>query len=342
MNFDEKTTLFEAIEASKQAGQMSENMLYLLSTLLANTAQVTKHKIRSINELPQNSVAVSENLFFTSSESGAKIVSFEGEVPSKIPEILPKKFREIIVIFDSDDDEEEPKEKKKKVLKVCRVKFDRNLSNIMDVFPYNNKQWPTEAINYAVEFGTSLIIDRLFVLDAADEDKMHQIYSKKEPSSSPYYLVNALSQHFSVRMEQLKDKSGIVLHDDANESQAAKELRNFRVLTAMLMMDAKMQQFDKVASNMYQNGISTDSIDTTVEGFEDLESQKEFDGRCTMFELGRTIENIRINFDKLRKTLSDEVCKILTKLFKENNPPRKEKATEVKRKKDFTYVEYIQ
>jgi hypothetical protein len=38
MNFDEKTTLFEAIKALKQAGQMSENMLYLLSTLLANTA----------------------------------------------------------------------------------------------------------------------------------------------------------------------------------------------------------------------------------------------------------------------------------------------------------------
>jgi DNA-binding protein H-NS len=61
-----------------------------------------------------------------------------------------------------------------------------------------------------------------------------------------------------------------------------------------------------------------------------------------MFELGRTIENIRINFDKLRKTLSDKVCKILTKLFKKNNLPHKEKATEVKRKKDFTYVEYIQ
>jgi hypothetical protein len=241
-----------------------------------------------------------------------------------------------------DNDEEEPKEKKKKVLKVCQVKFDRNLSNIIDVYPYNNKQWPTEAINYTVEFGTPLIINRLFVLNAADEDKMHRIYSKKEPSSSPYYLVNALSQHFSVRMEQLKDKSGIVLHDDANESQAAKKLKNFRVLTAMSMMDAKMQQFDKVASNMYQNGISTDSIDTAVKGFEDLESQKEFDGCCTMFELGRTIENIRINFDKLRKTLSDEVYKILTKLFKENNPPRKEKAMEVKRKKDFTYVEYIQ
>jgi hypothetical protein len=159
MNFDEKTTLFETIEASKQAGQMSENMLYLLSTLLANTAQVTKHKIRSVNELPQNSVAVSENLFFTSSESGAEIVSFEGKVPLKIPEILPKKFREVIVILDLNDDEEEPKEKKKKVLKVCRVKFDRNLSNIMDVFPYNNEQWLTEAINYTVEFGTPLIID---------------------------------------------------------------------------------------------------------------------------------------------------------------------------------------
>jgi hypothetical protein len=61
-----------------------------------------------------------------------------------------------------------------------------------------------------------------------------------------------------------------------------------------------------------------------------------------MFELGRTIENIRINFNKLCKTLSDKVCKILTKLFKENNPPRKEKVMEVKRKKDFTYVEYIQ
>jgi hypothetical protein len=140
MNFDEKTTLFEAIEALKQAGQMFENMLYLLSTLLANTAQVTKHKIRSVNKLPQNSVAVSENLFFTSSESGAEIVFFEGEVLSKISEILPKKFQEIIVIPDLDNDEEEPKEKKKKVLKVYRMKFDRNLSNIIDVFPYNNEQ----------------------------------------------------------------------------------------------------------------------------------------------------------------------------------------------------------
>jgi hypothetical protein len=43
----------------------------------------------------------------------------------------------------------------------------------MDVFPYNNEQWPVEAMNYAVEFGISLIIDRLFVLDAEDEDKMH-------------------------------------------------------------------------------------------------------------------------------------------------------------------------
>jgi hypothetical protein len=38
MNFDEKTTFFEAIEASKQAGQMSEYILFLLLTLLANTA----------------------------------------------------------------------------------------------------------------------------------------------------------------------------------------------------------------------------------------------------------------------------------------------------------------
>jgi hypothetical protein len=45
MNFNEKTTFFEAIKALKQASQMFENMLYLLSTLLANTAQVTKHKI---------------------------------------------------------------------------------------------------------------------------------------------------------------------------------------------------------------------------------------------------------------------------------------------------------
>jgi hypothetical protein len=62
------------------------------------------------------------------------------------------------------------------------------------------------------------------------------------------------------------------LHDDANESQAAKELKNFRVFTAMSMIDAKMQQFDKVASNMYQNGISTDLIDTAVKRFEDLKS----------------------------------------------------------------------
>jgi hypothetical protein len=174
MNFDEKTTLFEVIEASKEAGQMSENMLFLLSTLLAKTAQVTNHKIRSVKELPQNSVAVSDNLFFTSFESGAEIVSFKGEVPSKIPKILSKKFWKIIVISNSNDnEEEEPKEKKKKVLKICRVKFDKNLSNIMDVFPYNNEQWPVKAMNYAVEFKTPLIIDQLFVLDAADEDKMH-------------------------------------------------------------------------------------------------------------------------------------------------------------------------
>jgi hypothetical protein len=145
-----------------------------------------------------------------------------------------------------------------------------------------------------------------------------------------------------VRLEQLRDQSSIVLHNDANESQAAKELRNFKVLTAMSIMDAKMQQFDKVASNMYQNGISTDSINTAVKGFEDLESQKEFDGRCTMFEVGHTIHNIELTFDKLRETFDDEVCKILTKLYKKNNPPRKQKTTEVKRKKDFTFVEYIQ
>jgi hypothetical protein len=143
-------------------------------------------------------------------------------------------------------------------------------------------------------------------------------------------------------LEQLRDQSGIVLHDNINESQAAKELRNFKVLKAMSIMDAKMQQFDKVASNMYQNGIFTDSINTAVEGFEDLESQKEFDGCCTMFELGRTIHNIKLTFDKLCETFDDEVCKILTKLYKENSPPCKQKVTEVKRKKDFTFVEYIQ
>jgi hypothetical protein len=98
---------------------MFENMLYLLSTLLANTAQVTNHNIRSVTELLQNSVTVSKNLFFTSFESGAEIVTFKGEVPLKIPKILPKKFWEIIIIPNSDNDEEEPKEKKKKVLKVC-------------------------------------------------------------------------------------------------------------------------------------------------------------------------------------------------------------------------------
>jgi hypothetical protein len=61
-----------------------------------------------------------------------------------------------------------------------------------------------------------------------------------------------------------------------------------------------------------------------------------------MFKLGYTIKNIKINFNKLCKTLFDEIYKILTKLFKENNPSHKEKMMEVKCKKDFIYMEYIQ
>jgi hypothetical protein len=140
---------------------------------------------------------------------------------------------------------------------------------------------------------------------------------------------------------QLRDQSGIVLHDDVNKSQAAKELKNFKVFTAISIIDAKMQQFNKVVLNMYQNGIFTNSINIIVKGFEDLESQKEFDGCCIMFELN-TIHNIKLIFDKLCEIFDDEVCKILIKLYKKNNPPCKQKATEVKRKKNFTFVEYIQ
>jgi hypothetical protein len=40
----------------------------------------------------------------------------------------------------------------------------------------------------------------------------------------------------------------------------------------MLIINAKMQQFNKVVLNIYQNSIFTNLINITVEGFEDLKS----------------------------------------------------------------------
>ncbi len=49
-----------------------------------------------------------------------------------------------------------------------------------------------------------------------------------------------------------------------------------------------------------------------------------------MFKLGCIIENIKINFNKLYEIFNEEVCKILTKLFKKNNLLYKEKMMKVK------------